>query len=88
MMADLAILAKFCQISQNYANCFNRCHPAVMAYLVDLAILAVFVNFLVNFRQFHQISQNYANDFRCLADLAIFDSYTLDFQMVILLFLQ
>ena len=45
MLADLAILAKFCQIrqlSQNYAYDFNKCHPAMMADLADLAILAKF----------------------------------------------
>ena len=42
MLADLAILAKFRQIrliGPNYANDFNRCHPAMMVDLADLAIL-------------------------------------------------
>ena len=42
MMVDLAILAnlaswgkfsQICEIGQNYANDFNRCHPAMMADL-------------------------------------------------------
>ena len=61
MLADLAFLTKFrqiCQISQNYASDFNKCHPATMADLERLADLAILA-------KFRQISENYPNDFRC-----------------------
>ena len=54
-VGGLVILAKVRQISQNYANGFNRCHPAMME---DLAILAN----LASWAKFRQIGQNYAND--------------------------
>ena len=59
MLANLTILAKFRQIRQishNYADYFTRCHPAMMADLVDMAILADLA-VLAKFRKFVKLAK-------------------------------
>ena len=58
MLADLAILAKFCQIrqlSQNYAYDFNKCHPAMMADWLIWRFWQNFVKFVNSAKIMHMI---------------------------------